>query len=50
MISTDGFVRKIACENTSSQTVGSSATVLFIPQIRDNYNRLWYKNLGTLFY
>jgi hypothetical protein len=40
MISTGGFVRKTACENASLQTVRSSDTAFFIPQARDNYNRL----------
>jgi len=38
MISTGGSVRKTACENTSSQAVRGSDTVLFTPQARDNYN------------
>jgi len=50
MISTRGFVRKTACENISSQTVVSSDTVLFIPQARDNYNRLWYKKGTSVLY
>jgi hypothetical protein len=31
-----GSIRKTACENASSQTVGSSDTVIFISQARDN--------------
>jgi len=50
MISTGGFVRKTACENESLQTVRSSDIALFIPQARDNYNRLWYKKGASALY
>ena len=44
------FYRKTACENASSQTVGSSDTALFISQARDNYNRLWHKKEVSALY
>jgi hypothetical protein len=50
MISTGGFVRKTACENASSQKVGSSNTALFIPQARDNYNCMCYKKGALALY
>ena len=36
MISAGGFIKKTTCEDASLQMVGSSDSVLFIPQARDN--------------